>query len=87
MAIAKPRTPAVPRPSCAGSIKQAYKNSAKNVPLRQFARELAKGDGSLSEKARNWFFNKNANFSKPPLGIGRTRKKRIKKGSQPSTTK
>lgn len=91
------RTPAVPLPSCALTLKRAHRRtrvrvrvvlddgsegwrwSRHAVPLKKFAARLAKADAS---GASAWLSNKSANFSKPPLGLGRTRKRK-NKSSQP----
>lgn len=39
--------------------------------LRQFARSAQAGDDGVT-----WLWNKKANSSKPPLGLGRTRKRK-----------
>jgi len=64
-------------------LKSFHKKANSHLSLKEYARQ-AQGDkdADLSTAARNWLFNKKANTSKPPLGIGCTRKK--KGGSKPS---
>lgn len=56
-----------------GLVKSVYKKAKKANKqlgsLKAFAR-------SLGDEAKNWFHNKRVNTSKPPLGLGRTRKKK-----------
>lgn len=57
---------------------------ADNAPsLKRYARELVKHAGAGDHKkfvaATNWFYNKGANCSNPPQGIGATRKKKGQK--------
>lgn len=67
----KTRQPENNRKSTAGYVKLAWKKSGKQVSLKAFARQLLKED----KKVEDWFFNKTANTSNPPKGIGNTRKK------------
>lgn len=71
------RTPAKHKPSVSKLIKRMRaKSSDKMNSLRQFARNS--DNEKVKSIAGDWFHNKTANFSKPPLGIGRTRKKKNK---------
>ena len=54
--------------------QRLYKKAGKPGSLRSFARSVE--SDTAKELVANWFHNKTANFSKPPLGIGNTRKKK-----------
>jgi hypothetical protein len=83
--MAKERVPAVPKKSHHSAIRSAWIKSQKEsdtefLSMKTFARMQAsgaheKGEG-LEEKCRDWLFNKGSNFSKPPLLLGSTRKKK-----------
>jgi hypothetical protein len=79
MAI-KARTPATPRVSEKGEpkfsthLKRLHRKYGQGKPLKQYVQTL---ESDVDKQAvDNWLFNKKANFSKPPLGIGSTRKKK-----------
>lgn len=72
------RTPAKPKPSKVKQIKKAWKVSGKRTSLKEFART----DEEVREIAKDWFHNKTANFSKPPIGLGRTRKRKNQSGGK-----
>jgi hypothetical protein len=57
----------VPRKSTSRRLKAMWRRARLGISLRQFAREYA---GDLGA---DWLYNKRQNFSKSPLGIGRTR--------------
>ena len=84
MSPTKERTPAKPRESQRRSLITKWHKAGKRGSLKAFVRGLTDDVGRL--QAEDWFFNKRANFSKPPQGIGRTRT-RVKsggnKGQQP----
>ncbi len=74
------RKPATPKPSTQSALKTLHRRALKihaGMPLKAFVRECAVSpDQELKQKANDWFHNKRANFSKPPLGLGSTRKKK-----------
>lgn len=67
-----------------GSSKRTWIQKDGHVSLKTFAHTHASSDASTAVVARNWFYNKCANTSNPPLGIGRTSKS---KGSGSSSKK
>ena len=75
--MSKERTPAKAHESHARSLKTKYTKAGGRGGLKAFVRNLKDDEGKI--QASDWFFNKTANFSKPPLGIGRTRT-RVKSG-------
>jgi hypothetical protein len=73
------RVPATPRKSFAKTIKNSWeKLTSKKIPLRVWAKSYVDIPGAipLQKMIGDWLFNKSANFSKPPLGIGSTRNKK-----------
>lgn len=77
------RVPAVPVKSMVKLLKRAHRDhkvamGALAMSLKTYARSLLtkKIADALTEAASAWFKNKGANFSKLPLGLGRTRKRR-----------
>lgn len=72
-----------PKKSASKYIKRAWARDGKPDTLKVYARKLTDPDDVIQVK--NWFHNKKANFSKPPLGLGSTRKKKNKQG-QPKKT-
>lgn len=78
------RKPASHKPSAQSAIKsrhRRYRKNHSNTSLRDFVQrecltQSGKPDDELRLKAEAWLFNKRANFSKPPLGLGSTRKKK-----------
>ena len=69
------REPAKTKPAASLALKRLYKKAGKpEGGLRNFARTSE--SETAKELAANWFHNKTANFSKPPKGIGNTRKKK-----------
>lgn len=78
--MAKEREPAKHLPSASNRIKSIWKKSRSRneVSLREFVRNSK--DEEVQDLALNWFHNKTANTSKPPQGIGSTKKR---KNSQP----
>ena len=92
--MAKERTPAKPKKSTRKSVVHAWRKSRREagtdfLSLKTFARiKASKGvdeAGDLSERCSTWLFNKSANFSKPPQGIGSTRKKKTVQGGKKSS--
>ncbi len=71
------RTPAKAHESHSRSLKTKYRKAGGRGGLKAFVRSLKDDEGRI--QASDWFFNKRANFSKPPLCIGRTRT-RVKSG-------
>lgn len=64
-------------------LKSLYRKSDKTLSFKQFVREIESVDETpeLAAAAERWLFNKRANPSKPPLGIGRTNgKKKVNTG-------
>lgn len=59
--------------------KSAWAKSGKRVSLKQFARSQ-----STDEACQRWLHNKRANDSNPPLGVGRTRKRRGDSNNKPA---
>jgi hypothetical protein len=89
MAI-KARTPATPRVSEKGEpkfsthLKRLHRKYGQGKPLKQYIQTL---ESDVDKQAiDNWLFNKKANFSKPPLGIGSTRNKKGRQGNAPKKT-
>ena len=69
------RVPAKPKPAASLALKRLRKKSHdKKGSFREFVRTSE--DERVKELAENWLHNKTANFSKPPQGIGNTRKKK-----------
>jgi hypothetical protein len=74
---------AVPKKSQHSAVRTAWRKFLKsrvesedNTPrlsMKAFARGEWHND-ELLEKCQDWLFNKSANFSKPQLGIGSTRR-------------
>jgi len=87
--MANDRTPDALAHSASKQVKDLWKKLAKKsgVALRAFARALHARDagqfcGCTEDEcklASDWLSNKSANTSKPPQGIGSTRKKSGKK--------
>lgn len=81
--MAKERTPAIPKKSQHSAIRTAWRKFLKSraesedgmryLSMKAFARAEWHAD-ELLEKCQDWLFNKGANFSKPQLGIGSTRR-------------
>lgn len=67
---------------------EGWRWSRHSVPLKKFAAKRAKLDpsGGAAAELEVWRRNKAANFSKPPLGLGRTRKRKNKNVSDGSKT-
>jgi len=80
----KERTPAKVHESHRRSLITKWHKSGSKASLKVWARAAADDETKL--QVMDWFHNKRANTSKPPLGIGRTRT-RVKsggnKGQQP----
>lgn len=76
----KEREPAKIRPAGQKTVKSAHRRRLKVEPgisLKQFVKTQASlGDKEFETAVKNWIFNKHANTSKPPLGLGATRKKK-----------
>ena len=70
------RTPEKPVDSVAKKIKSIWKKAGKSGSLKAFVK--ASEDKDMVQIRDFWFHNKTANFSKPPLGLGSTRKKKNK---------
>lgn len=88
----KTRAVQYPKPSASLVLKRMYRKATlptgepvkSNMSMKAFVAGLIQGnDEKLQRLHENWFFNKRTNFSKPPLGIGSTRKKKGKNGSKP----
>lgn len=75
--MAQERVPAKAHESHARSLKTKYTKAGGRGGMKAFVRKLTDDEGKI--QAQDWFFNKTANFSKPPMRIGRTRT-RVKKG-------
>jgi hypothetical protein len=76
--MAKERIPAKLQPSVASTVKAAWKKSNSHLSLKAWARS---GSSGLGEASATWFANKRLNTSKPPLGLGKTRRKKSKNGA------
>lgn len=82
------KKPASVQPSVSRSVKSAWKKSIRELPLKQWARDLRNtltqdnehGHGDLAGLILTWLHNKKANTSKPTQGIGRTN--RLGKGKK-----
>jgi hypothetical protein len=70
------RKPADPKPSASKALKSIWKKSGKHSSLKSFVSTSTMP--AVMEVRDNWTFNKKANFSNPPKGIGRTRRKKTK---------
>lgn len=69
--------------STARLIKAAFAKAQPGTSLKAYAHLLEQStDGELRDAASKWFRNKRANFSKPPLGMGATRKKKNSQGGK-----
>jgi len=66
-----------------GPRDQRQRPGADPISLKQFAKALIAKGGEEAAAATRWIANKRANFSKPPLGLGSTRKKKNKDGKKP----
>lgn len=62
------------KPSTAAQLKRLHKTTKSKLSLKQFA--IAGEPEKVKELAVNWLHNKKVNVSKPPLGMGRTRKRK-----------
>ena len=69
-----------PKPAASKQLKRAHARSGKHVSLRQFIR--TSDDETIQTLGANWDYNKRTNFAKGPLGIGSTRKKKIRQQGQ-----
>jgi len=77
-----PRTPATHKPSTASQVKSAYRKSGGKTSLKEFVKNTTNEELKMAGEA--WLFNKNANFSNPPLRIGNTgRAKKANKNKAP----
>ena len=74
MSNVKPRVPAIPRPSASKKVKNLHKKFGKGQTLMEFVRTFENKE--YKQLFEDWMFNKRANFSKPPLGIGNTKRKK-----------
>jgi hypothetical protein len=75
----KERIPATPRPTASIKLKHLHKKFGQGQSLKDYVRNSLETDED-KQLGDNWFFNKKANFSKPPKGIGSTRRKKGKGG-------
>lgn len=79
--MSKERKPAQAKPSTAKVVKNLFLSKKKekgfSLSLKQFARTLLE-DFNHDQESASWLFNKRANFSNPPQGIGNTRRKKVK---------
>ena len=78
----KERTPGNVVASRSREVKRAWKQAGKPTSLKVWAHETAMGSDDAAEMSRNWFHNKRVNTSKPPKGIGSTRKKKGQQGKK-----
>ena len=74
----KPRVPATPRPGASIKLKRLHRKYGQGQSLKEYVQTLESDEDK--QAVDNWLFNKKANFSKPPLGIGSTRRKKGKGG-------
>lgn len=63
-----------------GRGKSRQKRMHAGVSLKQLVREST--DAEVQKLAQDWLHNKRVNTSKPPLGIGCTRKKKGQQGKK-----
>jgi hypothetical protein len=73
------RVPATPRQSVSKKMKKLHRESKSTLSLKKFARASTETD-----VRDNWFFNKTANFSNPPKGIGNTGKRQKSNKNKPA---
>lgn len=57
-------------------LKRRHKGSGTNLSLSLWVDQMVPKDPGIAAAAKKWRHNKNANCSKPPLGLGCTREKR-----------
>lgn len=80
------RKPAVHKPSAQSALKtlhRKFKKANEYLSLKEFVRSLSPDkDRDLFEKVTNWLHNKRENFTKPPMGLGATRKKATQNGKR-----
>ena len=69
------RTPAKHKPAASLKLKRLRKKSPdKKGSFKEFVKTSE--DDRVKAISADWLHNKTANFSKPPKGIGNTRKKK-----------
>lgn len=66
--------------SISKAIKAAHRKAGRHESLKEFVKNSQ--DPVVLELKDQWFHNKTANFSNPPLGIGSTKKKKTKQGQK-----
>lgn len=77
------RTPATPKPSKAKLLKKLWKTETKKIGHSISLKAFAKTNEEVKDSIGSvWLHNKRANFSKPPLGLGSTRKKKGQGGKK-----
>lgn len=74
------RKPTNPKSAASKAIKLLWKKSGKHEPLKRFAK--LESTPAVMEVKNTWLFNKKANPSKPPQGIGSTRRKKNSTGGK-----
>ena len=74
------RIPATPQTKASKRLRTLHRRARKGtctLSLKEFVRVNPQVDEEVTKLGQRWFHNKTANFSNPPLGIGRTN--RVKK--------
>lgn len=74
------RKVATPSTSTQKTVKTAFRKAKPNLSLKVFVRTTT--DPELLAAGKTWLKNKKANFAKPPLGLGATRKKKGTQGKK-----
>jgi len=67
------RVPAQHRPTVSNKLKNLHRSNKSTLSLKEFVRTSVNPE--VREACNDWFFNKTANFSNPPKGIGNTGKR------------
>lgn len=65
------------------TLHRRYREGGGELGLKQFVKTSENEDVQLL--GADWLHNKTANFSRPPLGIGSTRKKKVKQPAAKTT--
>ena len=76
------RIPAIPKTrhvhsnvaSYSKALKTLWRKAGRPGSLKQFV--STSEDSQVKDLGPDWLYNKKANFSKPPLGLGNTKKKK-----------
>jgi hypothetical protein len=81
------REPAKQRKSTMSSVKSRWHKAKSGLSLKEFVRQMEsathnENDAKAAQFATDWLYNKRANTSNPPRGIGRTNGKKGASGKK-----